>query len=70
MVLQKAVILKIYYKPNGLISTIHEKNYQIFRDVGGRWKNDPRKILLKKFKERPSKLKKGYSQYLVKQTVV
>ena len=32
-------------------------------------KNDPRSILLK-IKERPSKLEKGYSQDLVKQTVV
>ena len=31
--------------------------------------NDPRKILLTNFKERPSKLEKGYSQVLVKQTV-
>ena len=28
------------------------------------------KILLKNFKERPSKVEKGYSQVLVKQTVV
>ena len=32
-------------------------------------KNDPRKILLNYLKERPSKLEKGYSQVLVKQTV-
>ena len=43
--------------------------------LGGDKKNDPRKILLKKFEERPSKLVKlklvkGYSQDLVKQTVV
>ena len=31
--------------------------------------NYPRKILLTNFKERPSKLEKGYSQVLVKQTV-
>ena len=47
-----------------------QKIHQIFRDVG--WedlKNDTRKILLKFFKERPRKLKKVNSQYLVKQTV-
>ena len=33
-------------------------------------KNDLRKILLKKFKERPSKLENGYSQDLAKQTVI
>ena len=42
-----------------------QKNHQIFRDVGGRLKNDTRKF----FKERSSKLEKGYSQDLVKQTV-
>ena len=37
--------------------------------LGEHEKNDPRKILLTNFKERPSKLEKGYSQVLVKQTV-
>ena len=37
--------------------------------LGGRWKNDAIKNSLKKFKQRPSKLKEGYSQDLVKQTV-
>ena len=36
----------------------------------GRWKNNPKTILWNFFKERPSKLKKGYSQDLVKQTIV
>ena len=70
MVLKRVVTLKIYYMPNGLTPLIHKKIHQIFQDVGGRGKNDPRKILLKTFKERPSKLEKGYSQDLVKQTVV
>ena len=49
MVLKGAVILKIYFMPNGLASLIQ--------------------ILLTNFKERQSKLEKGYSQVLVKQTV-
>ena len=70
MVLKRAVILKIYYMPNGpTSSSIHKKIHQIFRDVGGRWKNYQRKILLKIFKQPSSKLKKSYSQDLVKQTV-
>ena len=47
------------YKPNGLTLIIHKQNHQIDRDVGGRWENDHRKILLKNFKQRSSKLKKG-----------
>ena len=43
---------------------------QIFRDIRGTWKNDHKNFFLKNFKERPSKLEKGYSQVLVKQTVV
>ena len=50
---------EFYCMPNGLTNS----------DVRGRWKNDTRKILLKKFKQHLSKLKKGYSQDLVKQTV-
>ena len=69
MVLKRAVILKIYYMANGLASIIHKKIYQIFKDVGERWKNDLRKILVIFFKQQSSKLKKGYSQVLVKQTV-
>ena len=69
MVLKRAVILKIYHMPNSLTSKLYKKINQIFRDVGGRWKNDPRKILFKNFKQRPRKLKTGYSQNLVKQTV-
>ena len=53
MVLKRAVILKIYYIPNGLTLLIHKKIHQIFRDVGGRLKNDPSKMLLTNFKERP-----------------
>ena len=49
MVLKGAVILKIYFMPNGLASL--------------------KQILLTNFKERQSKLEKGYSQVLVKQTV-
>ena len=37
--------------------------------LGEDGKKDPRKVLLKNFKERPSKLEKSYSQDLVKQTV-
>ena len=54
----------------GLTLLIHKKIHHIFRDVGGKIKNDSRKELLKKIEERPSKLEKGYSQDLVKQTVV
>ena len=36
----------------------------------GEHEKDQRKILLTNFKERPSKLEKGYAQVLVKQTVV
>ena len=43
MVLKRAVILKMYH---------------IFKDAGGRIKNDPRKMLLKHFKQRSSKLKR------------
>ena len=70
MVLKRDVILKIYYMPNGLTSFIYKKIHQIFQGVRGRWKNDPRKILLKHSKERPSELEKGFSRDLVKQTVV
>ena len=37
--------------------------------LGGDEKIIPRQILLKKFKEQLSKLEKGYSQVVVKQTV-
>ena len=48
-----------------------QKIHQIFRDIGLRGNNNLRKMLLIFFfKQRSSKLKKGYSQDLVKQTVV
>ena len=69
MVSKRAVILKIYYMPNGLASPIHKKNQPNCQGCWGRCTNDPRKKLLKFFKKRPSKLKKVNSQDLVKQTV-
>ena len=69
MVLKRAVILKIYYMPNGLTSLLHKKIYRIFRDVGGKIKKGSEKNFVKNFKERPSKMGKRYFQDLVKQTV-
>ena len=71
MVLKRAVILKHYYMTNGLTSLIHKKNLPNFQGCWGKVKKlSLKKILLKNFKERPSKLEKGYSQVLVKQTVL
>ena len=47
-----------------------QKNLPNFQGCWGKVKKNLRKMLLKNFKERPSKLEKGYSQVLVKQTVV
>ena len=69
MVLKRAVILKIYYIPNDLTSQIYKKNPPNFQKCWGQMKKYPRTILLKNFKERPSKLEKGFSQDLMKQTV-
>ena len=69
IVLKRAVILKNYYMPNGLTSLIHKKNLPNFQGCWGKVKKNLRTILLKKFTERSSKLEKGYSQVLVKQTV-
>ena len=56
--------------PNGLTSIIHKKNPPNFLGMLGEdAKNDPRKKLVKKIKQRSRKLKKGFSQVLVKQTV-
>ena len=44
--------------PNGLTSMIHNKISSNFKE----WKNDQRNILLRIFKQRHCKLKKGYSQ--------
>ena len=55
MVLKRAVILKIYYMPNGLNFANTQKNHKMFKGVGGEWKKWEKK-LLKIFKERPSKL--------------
>ena len=52
--------------PNGLTCKIHNKIPQNFQ---GCYLGED-EILFKIFKQRPSKLKKGYSQDLVKQTVV
>ena len=49
---------------------VHKKILQIFKDAGERWKNDPRKFFVNFFKKRLGEFKKGYSQILVKQTVV
>ena len=45
-----------------------KKSTKFSRMLGEDEKMIPRKILLKNFKERPSKLEKGYSHDLVKQT--
>ena len=66
MVLKRAVILTIYYMPNGLTSLIRKNNPPNFQGCWGRWKNDRRKKNLKV--DRSHKLEKG--QDLVKQTVV
>ena len=66
MVLKRAVILKIYYMPNGPTSLIHKQNPKKIQGCWGKMKNNREK----KFKERPSKVEKGYFQVLVKQTVV
>ena len=54
----RAVILNIYYMPNRLTFIIHNNIPPNFQGSWGRWKNDPIKMLLKNFKQRPSKLKK------------
>ena len=59
--------IKNYRMPNGRTYKIHVYKYTKCHGVG--WKNDPRKQLLKKFEQRLGKLKKSYSQDLVKQTV-
>ena len=57
----RAVILTIYYMPSGLTTIIHNTIPPSFQGSWGKMK--------KWFKQRPSKLKKGYSKDLVKQTV-
>ena len=70
MVLKRAVILKMYYMPNGLTPLIRKKNQPNFQGCWGKMKNESEKNVVKKFKERPNKLEKGYSQDLVKQTTI
>ena len=69
MVLKRAVLLKIYYIPNSPTSLILTKNPLNFQGCWGKMKKWSEKKFVKKLKERPSKLEKGYSQDLVKQTV-
>ena len=58
MVLKRAVILQNYYMPNGLTSLIYKKSTKFSGMLGEDEKIITRKILLKKFKERRSKVKK------------
>ena len=60
---------EFHYMPNGLQNTQQECT-QFSRIVGEDEKAIQEKNLLHFSKERPSKLEKGYSQDLVKQTVV
>ena len=55
-----------HYYGSGCVCHCYPPNFQ---GCWERWKNNLRKILLKIFKERPSKLEKGYSQVLVKQSL-
>ena len=66
--LKRDVILKIYDMPNGLALIIPQKNQPNFQGCWGKMKKWSEKNFVEKYKQRSSKLKKGYSQDLVKQT--